>query len=505
MMGMTSGGFRIIIGCAFTLSLSACSNVGRDYVTPALPSLSSSVLQEAHSELFGAAAPVNDWWNTLEDKQLSALVEQALRHNLDIKIAIATIEEARAVASGSRLNQLPEVTPNASLNRVHESKQSRFGNFGKVDYTSYSAGFDASWELDFWGRVSGQVDADRARLQSAEANLDGVYVTVAAEVARNYIELRGAQARLDIAKKNAENQQQTFEMAQKMESSGRSNGLDLDRAQAQLDSTFAAVPMLEAQVNASMNRLAVLIGQPPDALRKDLRETKPLPTIPSSIAVGDAGALLKRRPDVQAAERELAASVADYNVKVADLYPRVTVDGNVGFVATALGNLLRGDAISAFIQPALRWSALERGRVDARIDAADARTRAQLANFDKTVLGALEEVDAGMVNFSREQQRRERLAQSAKSSAHAAMLAKKRFEAGLDSLRDVLDSESRMLAAKDQLAISETQAAVNVVALYKALGGGWDVAPNLAAEETKVTGEAKPIAEPAELKPTDGE
>ena len=481
----------LILLSATCLTLAACSNVGRDYAVPPTPELSSTVLQEANLEIFGAAAPVNDWWNTLEDKQLSALVEKALRHNLDIKIAVATMEEARAVASGSRLNQLPTVTPEASLKSEHDSKKSHFGGFGKSDYNTYEAGFDASWESDFWGRVSGQVDADAARAESAEANLQGAYVTVAAEVARNYIELRGAQARLDVAKKNAENQKQTFDMAQKLESSGRSNGLDLARAQTQLDSTLATVPTLEAQVNASMNHLAVLTGQTPDALRGELKETMPLPTIPSSIAVGDAGALLKRRPDVRAAERELAASVADYNVNVADLYPRITVDGNIGFMATALASLFTGDALNAFIQPALHWYGLDRSRLDARIDAADARTRGQLANFDKTVLGALEEVDTSMVNFSREQQRRARLATAAQSSAHAAKLAKQRYDAGLDSFLDVLDSESRMLAAEDQLAASETQAAVDVVALYKALGGGWDVVPALVTDELKTTSEPK--------------
>ena len=490
----------VILLSATCLTLSACSNVGRDYEAPSTPTLSPTVLQEANSEMFGAAAPVKDWWNTLEDKQLSGLVTKALLHNLDIKIAIATMDEARAVATGSRLEQLPTVTPEASLKTAHDSKKSHFGGFGKSDYNTYEAGFDASWELDFWGRVSGQVDADAARLESAEANLNGVYVTVAAEVARNYIELRGGQARLDIAKKNTENQQKTFDIAQKLEAGGRGNGLDLDRAQAQLVSTLATVPTLEASVNASLNRLAVLTGQTPDVLRGELSESKPLPTIPSSIAVGDAGALLKRRPDVRAAERDLAASVADYNVNVADLYPRITVDGNIGFVATAVADLFTGNALSAFIQPGLRWYGLDRERVEARIDATDARTRGQLANFDKTVLGALAEVDTSMVNFSREQQRRTQLAQAAKSSTHAAMLAKMRFDAGLDSFLDVLDSDARMFAAQDQLVASETQAAVDVIALYKALGGGWEVVPAMAADE------AAPVAEPvAETNPNNGD
>lgn len=463
------------------MSVAAC-NMGRDYVSPDMPNLSADVLQESNSDTFKAEQPVEDWWNTLQDKQLSGLVEKALRHNFDVKIAIANMESARATANLSELNYLPIVTAGASEETTHVSRQSHLGNIGKNQYNTYQVGFDASWELDFFGHVSAQVQGDTARFESSVANLQGVYVTVAAETARNYIELRGAQERLKIATRNAENQQETYDMVKRQVDLGRASDLDLTRAQTQLSLTQAAMPLLEAQINASIDHLGTLTGQTPDALRKELADAKPLPTLPTSIAVGDATSMLRRRPDVAAAERDVIAATADYNVNVAELYPQTTITGNLGFVATNLSNLFKSNAVSWFVQPAITWAAFDIPRVQARIDASDAAARASVATFQKTVLTALEDTDTSMVNFSHEQKRRGQLVQSAESSMKAYQLSKARYEQGMDSFIDLLDTERSMLEAQDQLALSETQAATDLIALYKALGGGWEVAANLEAK-----------------------
>ncbi len=467
--------FRLLLLAATTLSLSAC-DVGRDYQKPEPPNLSPSVLQETGIGRYSAAEPVKDWWNSLNDKQLSALVDKAISDNLDVKVAIARVEEARAIVSGTEYDRFPTVTASSNAATQRLSAEGISGRAAERTVKSYEAGFDAFWELDVFGRVSQGIEAEEARLNVREAQLRGAYVTVAAEVARTYIELRGAQLRLDVAQKNAQNQKKTFELISKLATGGRANELDISRAQSQLEQTLSIIPSREAEVNAAINRLGVLTGQTPDALRETLKQSAPLPEIPQSIATGDVAGLLKRRPDIDAAERELAAATADYNVNVADLYPRISLQGNIGFMATALSSLATGGALTYLLAPTLNWEAFNMGRVESRIDAADARTREKLALFQKTVLTALEETDTSMVNFSREEQRRQRLASAAAASAKAANIARNRYQSGLDTFLDVLDAERRQLEAQDQLAVSETQLALNVVAVYKALGGGWQTA-----------------------------
>jgi outer membrane protein, multidrug efflux system len=461
--------------CAASVTLASCS-IGRDYNAPELPKLSEDVLQETNEGRFKAVEPVKNWWSTLEDKQLTSLVEKALANNFDIQVAIARVEEARAMVSGTEYDRFPTVTASSNAAMQRLSNEGILGRVADRTVKTYEAGFDASWELDVFGRVNQGIEAERTRLEAREADLQGVYVTIAAEAVRTYIELRGAQHRLDVAERNAQNQQKTYALIENLAQSGKSNDLDIARAQSQLDQTLSQIPTREAEVNAAINRLGVLTGQTPDALRSELKESKPLPKIPQNILVGDAGALLKRRPDVRAAERELAVTIADYNVNVADLYPRIALQGNIGFLATAFSNLATGGALTYLLAPALSWEAFNLGRVEARINAADARTRARLAQFQKTVLSALEEVDTAMVNFSREEQRRYRLARSAEASAKAARLARQRYESGIDSFLDLLDAERRQLEAEDLLAGSDIQTALNVIAVYKALGGGWEMA-----------------------------
>lgn len=469
-------GYAAILLAAL-LATTSCT-VGRSYAPPQLPSLKPEAWRASEKGPLTPADPVKDWWNTLNDKRLSGLVEQALLHNLDVKIAIANMEEARSSAEGADLNYFPQVTAGAYANRQKQSTAGEF-KYPKRIYNTFQAGFDASWEIDFFGRIAAQSDADNAHYEASQANLQDVYVTIAAEVARNYVELRGTQQRLDLAKRQVENRETYVKLAQSLESSGRTDAMDVSNAMAQRNEAQAQIPPLEAQVNALINHLSVLTGQTPDSLQAELSQVQPLPTIPSSVAVGDAGTLLKRRPDIRLAERELAASVAEYNFNVADLYPRINISGSIGFLAATMGNLFTSAASTAFAQPALYWSAFDRERVKSRIDASDARTRAQLASFDKTVLGALEEVDTGMVNFSKSQARRSQLKQAASANAHSYELARKRYDKGLDALPDLLNIETQYLAAQDRLMQSEIDSAVNVIALYKALGGGWEIAPTL--------------------------
>ena len=465
---------RLAFSILTMLVLSACS-VGREYQAPETEPLVQDQFLEQDQGRFRATEPIAAWWRQFNEDQLSLLVEQALEHNLDVRIALANLQEARFLLGESKFDRFPTVEAQGNVVRQQQSKEGLFPPFGDRVQTTYNAGFDALWELNLFGRVSQRIAASEANLEAREADLDAIYVTIAAEVARTYIELRGAQYRLDVAKRNADNQQQTYNLTRDLFEGGVSDKLDIERARTQLELTKSTIPPLEAEVNAAMNRLAVLTGQTPTALHIVLQTVKPLPSIPRTVNVGNPVDLLKRRPDIRAAERELASAVAEYNVNVADLYPNVTIKGSLGFSSTSISDLVTGSAGTYLLGPQINWAAFNIGRVLARIDAADARATARLASFEKTVLRALEETEAAMVNFSHEEQSRARLQEAAASSAKAAEYAQERFEAGIDNFLDVLVAQRTMLEAQDRLASSEIDVALNLIAIYKALGGGWQV------------------------------
>ena len=456
------------------LVLSACS-VGRDYQEPDIDPLVQDQFLEQDQGRFQDTEPTIAWWREFNEPQLSLLVEQALDHNLDVRIALANLQEARFLLGETTFDRFPTIEADGDVTRQLQTEEGVFPPFGDRVQTTYNTGLDTLWELNLFGRVSQRIAASEANLEAREADLEAFYVTIAAEVARTYIELRGAQYRLDVARRNTDNQQQTYDLTSALFDGGASDKLDIERANTQLELTKSTIPPLEAEVNGAMNRLAVLTGQPPTALHGSLQSAKALPSIPSTVNVGNPVDLLKRRPDIRAAEREFASAVAEYNVNVADLYPNVTFKGSLGFSSTSISNLLTGGAGTYLLGPQINWAAFNIGRVRARIDAADARTHARLASFEKTVLQALEETETAMVKFSREEQSRAHLQKAAASSAKAVSYAQDRFEAGIDNLLDVLVAQRTMLEAQDRLASSEINVARNLISIYKALGGGWQV------------------------------
>ena len=447
----------------------------RDYAKPKTGSNNASEFQEQQTGRYRASAPVQAWWKHLRDTELTNLVTLSLQHNFDVRIALANIAAARSVVDETKLDRLPTVRANASAARQRLSDEGINGANADRTLSNYDVGFDASWELDLFGRVESGIDFSLATLEARQADADAVYVTVAAEVARIYVELRGAQLQLSVARENAKNQHMTLELTENLVAAGRGSRLDLERAKSQLLLTESQIPPWQATVNSTINRLGVLTGQTPDALRTQLKQIKPLPSLPESISVGDNASLLARRPDVRAAEREFAASVANYNINVAELYPRLTLQGSIGFLATSFSSIFTGGASNSIFGPNISWAAFDLGRVNARIKASDANAKANLARFEKTVLVALEEVDTSMVNFSREEQRRAKLASAFNSSAKASQLARQRYDAGRDTFLDLLDAERTLLEAQSRLANSETNVLLNLIAVYKALGGGWQM------------------------------
>ena len=462
-----------VIPVIFLVLLSACA-VGKKYVAPDMQAFDGESLKVESVDRFEATEPVAAWWRTLADPVLTDLVEEALVHNHDVRIAVANLQEVRALLANVRYDRFPTVETSGAATAEGASNDTPFGPLPDRENENYRAGLDVFWELDLFGRVSQRINDATAVVQSREADLNGAYVSVAAETALAYIQLRGAQYSLDVADRNAANQSRTLDLIRELEDAGRGDRLDVLRAKTQLELTQSTIPILHADIDAAIHRLGVLTGQTPDALHEQLSAPQDLPSVPPSIAIGNLMDMLKRRPDIHRAERLLASATAQYNLAVAELYPSVTLGGSFGFSATALDNLGSSGTSTYSFGPSIRWAALNLGRVKAGIRASDARTQASLAVFEQTVLRALEETQTAVSNFSRREINRANLLEAASASAEAAELARLRFDAGVDDFLDVLDAERTMLQAQERLAQSETLVLSDLIGIYKALGGGWE-------------------------------
>jgi multidrug efflux pump len=450
--------------------VNGCKAVGPNYSEPAVPVPTEFANQEQPGMSTAAVEVV--WWRGFQDEELNQLVAEALTNNHDIRIATARLQEARALLSFTEFDRYPTVTTLETYERQRLSKASARG--ADRDTELYHAGFDASWELDFFGRVRRAIEAGTADVGAAEASRRDVLVSLLAEVASNYFDLRGAQNQLAVARQNAETLQQTLELTQALLEAGRGTELDVSRAEAQLNVTLAIIPPLEARIARASHRLGVLIGQQPTALVTTLSVPLPLPGLPTLIALGQPADLLRRRPDIRVAERNLAAATARVGVATADLFPRITVLGSIGVEAGSLKGFGEGGIETFSLGPSIFWAAFDLGRVRARIRAADARTEAALAQYEQRVLLALEETENALVDFQRQQARRDLLRASAQASEKASGLAKLRYQFGVSDFLTVLDAERTRLIAEDLLADSETRTAITLIAVYKALGGGWE-------------------------------
>jgi multidrug efflux system outer membrane protein len=418
-----------------------------------------------------------EWWRGFTDDTLNRLTEHAVAANHDLRIATARVREARALRTTVVLDLVPTVTANGGYTRSVSSRDSNPVPLARDqrELALYDAGFDAIWEVDIFGRVRRSIQASTAEVAALEASRRDVLVTVTSEVARNYFELRGAQHQLDVARQNADNQRETLDITSAKLNAGRGTDLDVARAETQLNATLATIPPLEATIKQTIYRLSVLTGQQPTALDSELSAPAPLPALPTLVAVDNPKQLLRRRPDIRAAERALAAATARIGVATADLFPRVTFIGNVGVSAKDFSALSESGADTYSFGPRITWAALDLGRVRARIKAADARAEAELANYEGTVLLALEETEGALVEFGRAQTRRNYLRASAGAAERAEKLATQRYDSGVEDFLNVLDAQRTLLEIQDQLAQSETRTATALVAVYKALGGGWEI------------------------------
>jgi outer membrane protein, multidrug efflux system len=460
---------------AVMAALAGCA-VGPEYVKPATP-VAPKFAAAQEGPYSGEEAQAK-FWKEFNDPTLGQLVEEALDANHDLRIALGRLVEARAQRRQAQFDLAPTVTASGGYTKERLSAaESLTGTGVPLDARFYDAGFDAFWELDFFGRVRRNVEASGAQLQGAEASLRDAQVSVTAEVARTYFEMRGEQAQLAVARRNVDNQREALQLTQARLDAGRGTEFDTARAQSQLSSTLATIGPLEASVARSIHRLGVLTGREPNALNDLLAPARELPQLPQITAVGDPAGLLRRRPDVRIAERQLAASTALVGVAIGDLFPRVTFSGSFSYSALEPGYLGESSSRGYVIGPGISWAAFDLGRVRAEVAGSRARADIALAAYQQSVLRALEETENALVTHARTRDSLKDADEAARASGIAARIARDRYEAGMVDFLEVLDAERTQLAAEDQLAQARTQAATSLIAVYKALGGGWEMAP----------------------------
>jgi multidrug efflux system outer membrane protein len=466
----------LLVGASSVLFLNGCA-VGPNFHPPKTE-VSAAFANGSQTNLAPAPAAIT-WWQGFNDAILNSLVSRAVATNQDLRIATAHVLEARALRSGAVADLFPVANANAGWTKSASSVDSSPFPLTRDqrELSLYNAGFDATWELDLFGHVRRSIQSDTADLVATVASRQDVLVTLISEVARNYFELRGAQNQLAVALSNVANERDTLDVAVAKLNGGRSTELDTARARAQLESTLASIPPLEAAIKHSIHRLGVLTGQQPTALESELAPPAPIPALPPLVNIGNPADLLRRRPDIRSAEGALAAATARIGVQTADLFPRVTFNGNLGVQASEVSGLFKGGADTYSFGPSITWATLDLGHVLARIKAANARADAQLATYEKTVLTALEETENALVDFGHEQVRRDYLRASERSATQAMALARQRYDGGVDDFLPVLDAQRTQLSIQAQLAQSETRTATSLVAIYKALGGGWEINP----------------------------
>lgn len=456
-------GGALIAGCA----------VGPNYHLPETPV--DTHFANAGEPGFTESDPVQQYWLGFADPMLSQLVDDALAHNKDLAAAAANLQAARAAKRLAGFDLYPTVTVAAGYTKNLETAQQLPG-FDLHDrmFDTADAGFDGLWELDLFGRVRRNVEAARGDLGAAAASLRDARVSVIAEVARNYFILRGLQDQLALTERNADSELNTLKLTRNRLEAGRGNELDTARAEAQWQTTLASIPSLQTTVATTIYRLSVLTGRQPNALTERLGPQARSPELPVMNSIGSPEQLLRRRPDVRVAERRLAAATARIGVATGDLFPKVTFNGQIGYSGPTIGEL--GDSPTRFYSfgPSISWAAFDLGRVRARISSSKALTDAALAAYEGAVLGALEDTEGSLISYGRAQSRRDSLRTAAAASDKAADLARKRFEGGLIDFLEVLDAERTALSAELLLSQSRTDAATSLVAVYKALGGGWD-------------------------------
>ncbi|RON09783.1 RND transporter [Pseudomonas brassicacearum] len=462
---------KVFLPSLLVLALSACA-VGPDYKTPltAAANITAATDGANGQKNFDRARFEGIWWKQFDDPVLNQLVTQSLQGNRDLRVAYARLKASRAFRDDAATQTTPNVTARASSDLAKGQIPGQTTD--RVNSERYDLGLDMAWEVDLFGRIQRNLEAADADQQVAEADLYQLQVSMIAELVDAYGQLRGAQLREKIALANLKNQQESSKITVSLRDAGVGDQLDVVRADARLAAVEASVPQLQEVQARQRNRIATLLGERPDKLTVDLSPAN-LPAIAKALPIGDPGELLQRRPDIRSAERKLAAATARIGVAKADLFPRVSLSGFLGFTA-GRGSQIGSSAASAWaLGPSITWAAFDLGSVRARLRAADANAEGALATYEQQVLLALEESENAFSDYGKRQQRLISLIRQSESSRAAADLAQIRYREGTADFLVLLDAQRERLAAEDSQAQAEVDLYRGIVAIYKALGGGW--------------------------------
>jgi NodT family efflux transporter outer membrane factor (OMF) lipoprotein len=467
---------RLLLSTAAALTLAGCATVGPDYESPAPGAPGQTAFFSGESPAFTGEEPPGRWWSLYDDPVLDRLVEEALAANSDLRVAAANLAQARAVLREVQAGRLPSTTVSGSASYGRQSGAGTGSTEALEDGEFYDIGLDVGYQLDLFGRISRAVEASRADVEAVQAAFDLTRITVAAETARAYADACNAGRQLDVARRSVALQEQTYDLTRRLLEGGRGTALETSQAAALLEQTRAAIPTLEAEQQTALYRLSVLTGRPPAEFPREVASCDTPPVVTAPIPVGDGASLLSRRPDIRAAERELAAATARVGVATAELYPDISLGGSIGATAAAIGDLFTGGAFRYALGPLISWTFPNTTAARARIAQAEASADAALARFDGTWLRALEETESALTRYANELDRVAALRRARDQGAEAARIARLRFEAGREPFQIVLDAERSLAEIEAALAQSEAQLSTNQIAVFLALGGGWDQA-----------------------------
>jgi NodT family efflux transporter outer membrane factor (OMF) lipoprotein len=431
-----------------------------------------------------APLPNAAWWKQFGEPELDALIARAAQSNLTVRLAEARIREARAARTFARGGLWPTLDANASYlrERISGTGFPPLPAGTPTEFNLYQADFDSRWELDIFGGTRRAIEAARAELEAGEFARRDVLVSLSGEVARNFIESRGLQRRLAIARENIAAQSNVVELTSSRYRSGLSSDLDVQEAVALLATTQSQVPALETVYSQTTHRLAVLLGESPGSLKEESGSSDRIPPPPPEVPIGLPADLLRRRPDIARAERELAAATARIGVAVSDLFPKFSLTGQLGLQSLSASDWFTAGSRFWTAGPTVQWRIFDAGRIRANIQIQNARQEQALLNYEQTILNAMEEVENGLTAYAKEQIRYQSLVRAVAANREALRLANQLYQNGLADFLRVLESQRNLYQAEDALIQSQTAVSVNLVALYKALGGGWEVQQQNAAK-----------------------
>jgi NodT family efflux transporter outer membrane factor (OMF) lipoprotein len=421
-------------------------------------------------------AELTHWWQRFHDPQLTALVEQAINANLDLQLAEARLRQARAARGVVAGGLWPAVNSSATYQRTHPGATNT--ESGTRDQDLFQTGLDAVWEFDIFGGIRRNVESANANIQATQASIRDALVSVAAEVALNYVQLRGFQQQIVIAQNNLKAQQHTAEITRQRFAAGFVNALDVANANAQVATTASQIPVLETSAQQAIYALSVLLARPPAALLQELSTTQPLPITPPEVPVGLPSELLRRRPDIRQAEAQIHVATAQIGVATADLFPKFSLTGSLTYQSNVLQNLFDGASRAWSFGPAVSWPIFQGGSIQSNIRVQEALRDQALITYQKTVLTALQDVENALIAFDKEWEHSKALNDAAVANRKAVDLSMQLYTQGQTDFLSVLDAQRSLYASEDALVQSTRNTATDLIALYKALGGGWENEPS---------------------------